>query len=108
MCVCLGVGPLNLSVYPPADHRSVAEHASQLMRPFLHEFLTSAYEDYDIIIWSATGMKWIEVKMRELGVATNPNYKIVCYLDSMAMISVKTPTHGILNASLLQSALLTR
>lgn len=75
----------------------MAEHASQLMRPYLHEFLTAAYADYDIIIWSATGMKWIEVKMRELGVANHPNYKIVCYLDSMAMITVNAPSYGILN-----------
>lgn len=74
--------------YTLFDHRSCAETASELMRPYLHEFLTSAYEDYDIVIWSATGMRWIIEKMQMLGVATNPNYKILFYLDSSAMISV--------------------
>lgn len=46
------------------------------MRPYLHEFLTEVYPYYDIMIWSATSMKWIELKMKELGVATNENYKI--------------------------------
>lgn len=30
--------------YTLFDHRSVAETGNELMRPFLHEFLTSAYE----------------------------------------------------------------
>lgn len=64
------------------------------MRPFLHEFLESAYHDYDIVIWSATGMRWIEEKMRLLGVASNPNYKIMFYLDHSAMISVYSTTRG--------------
>ncbi|XP_054167183.1 ubiquitin-like domain-containing CTD phosphatase 1 [Oppia nitens] len=83
--------------YTLFDHRSTAECAAQLMRPYLHEFLTIAYEDYDIVIWSATGMKWIEVKMRELGVEKNTNYKIVFYLDSSAMISVHTTKYGLVD-----------
>uniref|UniRef100_T1GER1 FCP1 homology domain-containing protein n=1 Tax=Megaselia scalaris TaxID=36166 RepID=T1GER1_MEGSC len=67
------------------------------MRPYLHEFLTSAYEDYEIVIWSATGMKWIEEKMRLLGVSTNSAYKVWFYLDSSAMISVYTSNKGVID-----------
>lgn len=83
--------------YTLFDHRSSAETGLELMRPYLHEFLTSAYEHYDIVIWSATGMKWIEEKMKLLGVSTNTNYKIMFYLDSLAMISVHTPKYGVMD-----------
>lgn len=80
--------------YTLFDHRSVGEKGVELMRPHLHDFLAGAYDYYDIIIWSATDMKWIEIKMQELGVAQNANYKITFYLDSKAMVSVVTPEHG--------------
>ncbi|XP_022091896.1 ubiquitin-like domain-containing CTD phosphatase 1 [Acanthaster planci] len=83
--------------YTLFDHRSVAEHALELKRPFLHEFLTSAYKNYDIVIWSATGMKWIEVKMKELGVASHEDYKITFMVDSGACISVQTPKYGMVD-----------
>ncbi|XP_061658550.1 ubiquitin-like domain-containing CTD phosphatase 1 [Syngnathoides biaculeatus] len=81
--------------YTLFDHKSCAETGQELMRPYLHEFLASAYEDYDIVIWSATSMKWIDAKMKELGVIDNPNYKIMFMLDSAAMITVHTPKRGV-------------
>ncbi|XP_033633536.1 ubiquitin-like domain-containing CTD phosphatase 1 [Asterias rubens] len=83
--------------YTLFDHRSVAEHALELKRPYLHEFLTSAYKNYDIVIWSATSMKWIEVKMKELGVSSHTDYKLTFMVDSSACISVQTPKYGMVD-----------
>lgn len=80
--------------YTLFDHRSVAERPHQLMRPYLHEFLTAVYPHYNIVIWSATGMSWIELKMRELGVTSNPAYSICCFMDRSAMIQVEAPKYG--------------
>ncbi|XP_021962626.1 ubiquitin-like domain-containing CTD phosphatase 1 [Folsomia candida] len=83
--------------YTLFDHRSEAQTGTELMRPFLHEFLTTAYAEYDIAIWSATSMKWIQEKMKLLGVDTHPDYKIVFYLDYLAMITVPTQKYGVIN-----------
>jgi len=77
--------------YTLFDHITPAERAAQLMRPYLLEFLTRSYEYYDIVIWSATSMKWIEAKMSELNVTNHPDFKICFMLDSSAMISVHLP-----------------
>ncbi|KAK1271745.1 Ubiquitin-like domain-containing CTD phosphatase [Acorus gramineus] len=81
--------------YTLFDHRSTAENPLELMRPYLHEFLSAVYAEYDIIIWSATSMKWVELKMGQLGVLSNPNYKITALLDHLAMITVQSDSHGI-------------
>jgi len=79
--------------YTLFDLGGTAERPSDLARPFLHEFLAAAYEHWDIVIWSATSMKWVEVKMRELGVLSHPGYKVAFMLDFTAMIPVTVPPH---------------
>lgn len=83
--------------YTLFDHKSVAESGRELMRPYLHEFLETAYEHYDICIWSATNMLWIEEKMKLLGCLSNPNYKLGFFLDSRAMISITTSKYGMID-----------
>ncbi|MEW5297889.1 MAG: hypothetical protein WDW38_007082 [Sanguina aurantia] len=81
--------------YTLFDLGSNAERPEELARPYLHEFLTACYAQYDIIIWSATSMKWVEVKMKELGVLGHPEYKITCMLDHAAMLTVHTEKYGV-------------
>ena len=67
------------------------------MRPYLHEFLAKAYQDnFDIVIWSATSMRWIKLKMDELGVTGNLDYKLAFMVDSKAMISVHAEPYGVI------------
>lgn len=40
-------------------------------------------------------MKWVELKMGQLGVLNNPNYNITALLDHMAMITVQSDTRGV-------------
>jgi len=40
-------------------------------------------------------MKWIEEKMKLLGMNNHPNYKLVFYVDYLAMISVYTQKYGV-------------
>ncbi|KAL9256962.1 Ubiquitin-like domain-containing CTD phosphatase-like protein [Drosera capensis] len=80
--------------YTLFDHRSPAENPLELMRPYLHEFLTASYAEYDIMIWSATSMRWVELKMEQLGVLSNPQYKITALLDHLGMIVVQSDSHG--------------
>ena len=47
---------------------------------------------------AATSKKWIEAKMKELGVTTNADYKLCMLLDDLAMITVDTPNYGVIEA----------
>ena len=79
--------------YTLFDLGGTAERPMDLARPYLHEFLAEAYTQYDLVIWSATSMKWVEVKMRELGVLSSPDFKISFMMDFTSMIPVTVPPH---------------
>ena len=39
-------------------------------------------------------MKWIEIKMRELGVSTHSGYQLTAFMDNTAMVTVHTAQRG--------------
>lgn len=67
---------------------------------YLLYLLLDSYGTFLIYPAAATGMKWVEVKMKELGVTSHPNYKISFMLDSLAMISVHTPKYGVIEVKI--------
>ena len=40
-------------------------------------------------------MRWIEIKMRELGVSNHSDYKLTAFLDNTAMVTVHTAQRGV-------------
>ena len=50
--------------------------AEQLKRPYLDAFLAKTYVYYDIVVWSQTNFKWLELKLTELGMLNRKDYKI--------------------------------
>lgn len=62
--------------------------ANQLKRPYMDEFLTWTYKYYDLVVWSQTSWRWLEVKLTELGMLTHPGYKICFVLDKTSMFRI--------------------
>jgi len=69
--------------------------ATAVARPFLAGFFKAVYPHYDIHIWSASSMKYVELKMREMGVADSPDFTLSAYYDHRAMVTVRTARHGV-------------
>ena len=47
-------------------------------------------------------MKWIVGKLTQLGVLDHPDYKIVCMMDCLSMVTVTTAAYGTFNCKPLQ------
>ncbi|XP_077182498.1 ubiquitin-like domain-containing CTD phosphatase 1 isoform X2 [Paroedura picta] len=76
--------------------RRVKEYKVEILNP-PREGKKLLVLDVDYTLFAATNMKWIEAKMKELGVSNNANYKIAFMLDSAAMITVHTPRRGLID-----------
>ncbi|KAL3894943.1 MAG: hypothetical protein SGCHY_004985, partial [Lobulomycetales sp.] len=80
--------------YTLFDCKSNAAHISQLARPGMHELLTSVYKEFEIVIWSQTSWKWLEMKITELGLLTHPAYRIAFVMDRTSMFKINGHKRG--------------
>lgn len=62
-----------------------------LRRPYTHRFLTACYEQWDIVVWSQTSWRHLELKLTQLGILTHPAYRICFVLDKGSMFSIESP-----------------
>ena len=53
--------------------------ANQLKRPYMDEFLTWSYKYYDLVVWSQTSWRWLEVKLTELGMVSELDIVYHCF-----------------------------
>jgi ubiquitin-like domain-containing CTD phosphatase 1 len=60
----------------------------------MHELLESVYQHYEIVIWSQTSWKWLEMKITELGLLTHPAYRVAWVMDRTSMFKVNGQRRG--------------
>ncbi len=80
--------------YTLFDHITPCENIAPLTRPFLHDFLETANRHYDIVIWSATSLKWVFLKCKQMGLLDNPRFKLRFLLCESAMFTVESQVRG--------------
>ena len=75
-------------IHQAVTHEMEISTVAAMKRPHMDQFLTSTYQNYDLVVWSQTSWRWIEHKLTELGMLTNPGYKFCFVLDKTSMFSV--------------------
>jgi len=101
-----------------ADSSEVGDHSTAVLkRPYMDNFLSSAYRYYDMAVWSQTSWRWLETKLTELGMVrvlgdvqrhlflnslhfisqalyfyklTNPHYRFCFVLDKTSMFKIES------------------
>jgi len=67
---------------------------AETMRPGLIEFLSVIFQYYNIVIWSATDWKWLEIKLIEFGLIPHAKFSFCFVLDKSCMFTVKSKRKG--------------
>eukprot|EP01083_Nonionella_stella_P032338 88506_1 len=76
--------------YTIFDMGSKTESWSSLKRPYTEYLMENCYKYYDIVIWSQTSWRWIEIKLTEMNMLMNSKYKITFVLDKKAMFTIRS------------------
>mmetsp|Transcript_50460 Transcript_50460/g.80359 ORF Transcript_50460/g.80359 Transcript_50460/m.80359 type:complete len:386 (-) Transcript_50460:117-1274(-) len=76
--------------YTIFDMGSKTESWSSLKRPYTEYLMEHCYKHYDIVVWSQTSWRWIEIKLTEMNMLMNDKYKITFVLDKKAMFTIKS------------------
>jgi len=82
--------------YTILDCKKISEEGVSLAdytRPFLQEFLSTCFKEYDIVVWSQTHWKWVEIKLTEMGLLTSDSYHISFVMDRSMMFPIVS-NHG--------------
>lgn len=82
--------------YTVLDCKKISEEGVNLTdytRPYLQEFLAACYKEYDIVFWSQTHWRWVEIKLTEMGILTSDSYRVSFVMDRTMMFPI-TSNHG--------------
>lgn len=82
--------------YTILDCKKISEEGVNLAdytRPYLQEFLSACFQQYDIAVWSQTHWRWVEIKLTEMGLLTSDSYHISFVLDRSQMFPIMS-NHG--------------
>lgn len=91
----------------PADLYNCSTHCFIVLTPMFCRTLNQAccqwsryyqfsgnFRICELLVLFFGSLKWVELKMGQLGVLSNPNYKITALLDHLAMITVQSDYRG--------------
>jgi hypothetical protein len=97
---CSGRGCALLSDKKQAT--AVSLHQLGLRKPTTPAAVRTAHTTTAAAAAAAAAVLHTQVKMKELGVLGNDNYKLVCMLDHKAMLTVQTEKYGVFDCKPLQ------